>query len=337
MVKQKSSSKKKGLKGKKARAKAKLEKQWGETAIIEDDKPHRVGKSRLKARTITKDSEKTIQWASNEVREQPSVPTTSSQDIGRRGSSLVPTSGSRQQSSLRKGRTSYNEYVSDSEGNDSEDDDAPAVQGLLDAIRKAAKRSDAGKNSKRKDRVSKDDNDSMIDENPESDIEMQEEDDDDSSNHDSESETEESDVVEQEDDEELVEEHSDDEDDDDHGDDKMDLFYAHFNQAPMTLEQTQNMPSVSHKIIIDSTTELHVTTATNSVEDSTFKSTTSLDQLKRLADSSFQGNRKALKTRWTKVSKGSMTERQSSIYPFLTRYMDTFLVTESRKVRLTLK
>ena len=112
----------------------------------------------------------------------------------------------------------------------------------------------------------------------------------------------------------------------------IDLFYQHFNRDPLPQEHLQSFSSTSHKIKLDSATELHVVVDPSAEKDLLFNSNTSHDDLRRLAASSFDGTRKVLKTRWMKHSSTLMTERQASIYPFLTRYMDMLITTESRKV-----
>jgi len=321
MVKQKAAAKKKGPKGKKARAKAKLDKQWGETAIIDDETPRRLGKSRLKTRSLTQDTGKSIRWAATENKEQQTPQEAEFHDPR----TAVPRSGSKQQSSIRKSRISLDNLLSDSEGGDSEDEEAPALQGLLDAIRKA-KRVAAGGVSKKKGTPNKDSNVMMQDDQA-SDVEM-EADDDSLDGGSDDSEPEDSDG-EEDIDEESVDDRIDDEQ-------KIDLYYQHFNQEPLSHEHLQNVSSTSHKIKLDSTTELHVVVDPSAEKDSPFNSNTSHDDLRRLAASSFEGTRKVLKTRWMKLSSMLMTDRQASVYPFLTRYMDMLITTESRKVCLAL-
>lgn len=327
MVKQKSSNKKKGPKGKKARAKAKLDKQWGETAIIDDEKPRRLGKSRLKTQLRTQDSGKAVQWTSSASREPDILPETTMDE----GYSAPSASGnqqdSKQKSSLRKGRLPRHEYVSDSEEADSEDEEAPALQGLLEAIRKA-KRADSIKQPMKKGITSW--RNKMAQDDPASGVEMKGFDD--LSTSESESEPGDSDIEENAGDD-SVEIHLDDDDDDRN----MDLFYQHFNRKPLSSEQLQDSSSVSRKIKIDSKTEFCVSTSQSIEVESPFSSTTTVDELKDLAEASFKGNRKVLKTMWTKLSKRQMTERQALIYPFLTRYMDMLITTESRKVRLVVE
>jgi hypothetical protein len=321
MVKQKATTKKKGPKGKKARAKAKLDKQWGETAIIDDEKPRRLGKSRLKTRSRTQDTGKSIRWAATEGKEQEDPQEAEFHDDRTAGPQSTRL-GSKQQSSLRKGRISQYNVLSDSEGGESEDEESPALQGLLDAIRKAKKASTVGV-SKKKGTLQENPN-LMLQDEQGSDVEMEDDDSLDSESDDSELEDSDGD---DDADEESVQEHIDDEH-------QTDLFYKHFHREPLSQEQLQNLSLTSHKIKVDSKTELHVVTDPSAEEESPFNSNTSLDNLRQLAISSFEANRKVLKTRWMKLSTTVMMESQASIYPFLTRYMDMLITTESRKVCL---
>ena len=95
------------------------------------------------------------------------------------------------------------------------------------------------------------------------------------------------------------------------------------------------MSSASNKVSMNDMLEFQVTipSMTDDSSGENFDSNTTPGELKTLADSSFECNRTFLQRRWKRLDKSTMTETQFSIYPFLTRYMDLFVTTDSRKVR----
>jgi hypothetical protein len=50
------------------------------------------------------------------------------------------------------------------------------------------------------------------------------------------------------------------------------------------------------------------------------------------AQMAFAGNRKVLQNQWKRIHK-RLTDDQAPIYPFLTRYADLLITTQSRKVQ----
>lgn len=322
MAKQKSASKKKGPKGKQARAKAKLDRQWGETAIIDDEKPRRVGKSRLKAKL--KSDEKTIRWAEQQTEEEVARDATPEYSLPR----ITNDKNGRQHKpsgSMRKGWNSRNAFTSDdSEDSALEDEDESGVQGLLDAIKNSREMGPPSRTQSRKRENHVDGNDhEQMQEEPTSDVDME--------NSEDESSDDDLEPVESDDEEDMDEDlgHSDQIDDASN----MDLFYGHFGRDPIPSETLKDISLENHKINVGSNTQLQIARP-DKINDATspFSSETSFEDLKRLAASAFDGNRKLLQTRWKKLFKVLMSDRQASIYPCVARYMDMLVTTESRKV-----
>eukprot|EP00980_Cylindrotheca_fusiformis_P005884 scaffold1233_cov111-Cylindrotheca_fusiformis.AAC.10 len=128
--KQKASTKKKGPKGKKARAKAKLEKRWGEVNVVDDgSKTKRVGNSRL----LGKQKDKTIRWGETTTQ---TIDGASRKD---RDNEVALTKNTKKPRNARRSR--HNDGVASSD--ESSDDDSAAapvsVNSLLSSIRKSTK------------------------------------------------------------------------------------------------------------------------------------------------------------------------------------------------------
>lgn len=324
MAKQKT-AKKKGPKGKKARAKAKLERQWGETAIVDNEKPRRVGKSRLIARSANTDREPSVRWAQDEGRgkTQVAVEPAASQGTSVKGVLKNNSPSSKTGNRHRKDET----FRSDSEA-ESDDDETPALQGFLSAIRKKIKQS--GSSKRQGDGSQPSSNfDAQHRGDDSSDTEMESSDDSDNSDGD----------FDEKDDNGIDE--VDDDDDDSVVDDiarrrKVDLYYQHFSQSPLQPDELKSttQPS-SNKLIINDQLEFEVITriARRELDSSNFGPDTGLDDLRKLAATAFEGNRKALQNRWKRLHKGILKDSQFPVYSFLSRYMDLLITTDSRKVR----
>lgn len=323
-------TKKKGPKGKKARAKAKLERQWGETAIIDDEKPRRVGNSRLLKRTKNGESNQTIRWAPDKkegLEPNPKAPETFAKPAF---SGVLKKKQPTFQSKKHRSSSDDDDDFSDSEG-DSEDEDTPAVHGLLSSIRRVKNKSENRKPQSASREVDAQVDNEGMGEDVFTDTEM---------GHSSES-----DLSDDEggiSDDNLKDGNGDDDDGSisEHmhsSDDKrpLDLFHQRFSRFPLKKEELTNMSSTSNKVSMNDMLEFQVMipSMTDDSSGENFDSNTTPGELKTLADSSFECNRTFLQRRWKRLNKSTMTETQFSIYPFLTRYMDLFVTTDSRKVR----
>jgi hypothetical protein len=327
-AKAKKTEKKKGPKGKKARAKAKLERQWGETAIVEDEKPRRVKNSRLLNRTNnSEEKNQTIRWAPDEKKPTSTAP----EKFSKPGFSGVLKN--KKSSYHSKKQRENSDFFSDSE-EDSEDEETPVIQGLLSSIRKTK-----GKDASYKPKGSAREAGAQFDNEEEmggevlSDSEMG----DSSESENSENSEDEGNMSDDD-----VEDKTDDKDDDSvsghigSSDDKrpLDLYHQRFSRDPLTKDELANTGAASSKVTVNDILEFQVTTSSpvNGLDGPTFDSNTTPDELKRLAESSFEINRTVLQRRWKQLNKSKMTEVQFPVYPFLSRYMDMFVETSSRKV-----
>ncbi len=325
-------TKKKGPKGKKARAKAKLDRHWGESAIVDDEKPRRIGKSRLLARTKKDDERKTIRWASDDqrTREGETKPYSKESKADFQGAlknkkaSFVST-----KSSVHNDDESF----SDSEI-ESDNEDDPPLQGLLRTIQKAkAKKEFPNRKANRRDP----EEDSEIDD-------LQEDAAVDTVMEDCEGDNnEEDEIFLQSKDINNEDEFDDDDSVDEDGNSSshkpaLDLFHQHFRQEPLGQDELQNILPTTSKATVNESVDMLLTVpfSDRSSHYPAFNFNTKPEDLQTLAESSFEGNRKILQLRWKRLNKVTMTKKQYPIYPFLTRYMDLFVKTDTRKVGIFL-
>jgi hypothetical protein len=114
-----------------------------------------------------------------------------------------------------------------------------------------------------------------------------------------------------------------------------DLFQKHFGKKPLTSDELAKTNGNTSIITVSESIELHVTDPIVRTDSDllTLNAKTSPRDLSALAETSFQVNRKLLQHRWKRIQKSGLTENQSPIYPFLTRYMDLLVTTSNRKVR----
>lgn len=325
-----SSSKKKGPKGKKARAKAKLDRQWGETAIVDDDaQTRRIGNSRL----LGKKSSTSVKWGGETTTFIPS-------NQEKRLSSVSLRKDNDSKKKIIQRRRNYNN--DDESSDDSSDDEDSvnefaAVNNLLTSIRKSKKR----KNKLERRKVSKivedndeDESDDNVEQYPAQDQ---------SSSDEEMMEGMEEDGV----DDSSIGEVTDDQDDDDNesigdsGNGKtVDLFRERFSLEPLKESVMNPNPSTTRKISVDSSIELHVSSLTKdeSLADLLLKEKDpkkTFDHWQKSAQTSFEGTRKVLQNQWKRFNK-SLTGSQAPIYLALSRYADLFVTADSIKVRFDL-
>lgn len=319
MAKQKF-TKKKGPKGKKARAKAKLERQWGETAISEE-KPRRVGKSRLKTRTSGNYSEPKVRWASNVKEEHVKPP--SSLDGGyagvleNRSSNYNPSKASPANNVEDDTGDSSLQFSSESEP---DEDGTPAIQRLLNSIQKNKQQTKPEK-SRHQEGSSDEEEDKIISREEESD-----DDDDDGSKMDS-----------KEDNTFAMGGKQDVEDSGDEAKRRLDLYYRRFSQDPLESNEIDQVAAGStSKIVVNENLELQVTIPFPNRNNSAnaFGSDTDFMTLKQYSEETFGANRQILQERWRNLNKKMFKESQIPIYPLLANYMDLLVTAASRKVRV---
>ena len=328
------SDKKKGPKGKKARAKAKLDRRWGETTIQDDEnQTRRIGKSRLLAKSQDRSSVRFGEKSTERQKVQ-----TSSTGI------LRNREGSKEQTyySSRKRHDDDDSSFSDSDNDSDLEIEITPLSNLLSSIKQSSKKK--GK-SKKGERTNFD---------PESDDEEAEMEEDNSGED------------EMEEDEESLSENGEtenldngveiDDDDDDADDDSvlvtengvggdrepaLDLFRQRFSSIAMSESELENASPLTTKIPIERSHELHLSTLSKEKSDifldgllpTSKNSKRSSGEWQEITEQSFSGNRKVLQRQWKRVNKTKlMTDHQASIYPFLTRYTDLLVTTESRKV-----
>jgi hypothetical protein len=299
MAKKALPQKKKGPKGKKARASAKLDRQWGEEDVNENKKS---GKRQGKSRLITKKKKISSGEQSGENQFQENE---------------LPT-------------TNFSEYDENDSPSSDDDDEEESTTGtaplanLLQSIRKKTNRST---------HKIKADDDYMLEDDETYDLEeediMEEKEDVGS--------TEESDSDEEED----VPVQDDKEDDNDsvqatHN--NLDLFRERFGCGPLK-DKELKAPPIASKIPIDASLELQVSCAGTGLDailptkTNTAAKPISEEEWQKLSNEAFEGNRELLQRQWKRKQKRGMTQSQSQLYPFLTRYADMLVTTESQKVR----
>ena len=285
--------KKKGPKGKKARAKAKLERQWGEEPVDKSEK--RRGRSRLLSSTKKKSDDRQVNDASK-----------------------------LEQESVSASKYEFNDDASDDSSDENESDtEAAPLTNLLQSIRK--KKSVP----KKKARVVQDQDSDDMDENEDAEA-----------NDDAMDEEEDS-LVDLESESELEIEENDNEKEDDDSvehavENKSDLFRQRFSREPLLAGAlTSNEPLI--KLTLDASLELHVAAAESDLESRLLKMKadkdgTEKDALQSISRESFECNRQVLQRQWKRKQK-SLSRSQSQLYPFLSRYMDLLVTTDSTKVR----
>lgn len=347
-----SKEKKKGPKGKKARAKAKLDRQWGEKVIVDEQNDHRqqrkrIGKSRLLRRTGDSTSA-----MSREMKEENDHGT---RKIGEFKKDKPQRRRMEQdddtESSDDDGIDDLNFLENTMPGGASDDDEdegetnASALSDLLKSIQHKSKttkkkksKNNSTKNHGHLEMETEDDSDILDDDGEESDIED----------------------FGQLNDNEL----SDDADDNDDIDSingetqpkhenfpNKDLFRERFgDRAPLDKFALENCKTKIPSIVaLEETLELHVTSRQGqSQADKNTVGCTAMDELipgidssrkdyQKIAQEAFDGNRIILRRQWQRQLKGSrqnspFSEQQAPVYSFLTRYTDMLITTDSRKV-----
>jgi hypothetical protein len=282
--------KKKGPKGKKARAKAKLDRQWGEETVDKSDSKARRGKSRLLSAKKKKSDDREEIDASQLEQENGSAP-----------------------------KYEFDDDISVDSSDDNESDtEAAPLTNLLQSIRR--KKSVP----KKKARVVQDEDSDDMDENKDAanNDEVMEEEDDSQADVESESELEA-----EEDDDDYVE----------HAvENQSDLFGQRFSREPLLADElTSNKPLV--KIPVDASLELHVVAEEGDLQSRLLKMKADKDgadkdALQSISRESFECNRQVLQRQWKSKQK-NLSRSQYQLYPFLSRYMDSLVTTDSTKVR----
>jgi hypothetical protein len=305
--------KKKGPKGKKARAMAKLDRQWGEVAVKGDEtQTKRIGNSRLLANT----------------QKESSIRGTTTVKGGKNGD----FDSNKQK---RRRRTSAYSSSDDSSDDDS-DKEGSAVTNLLTSIRKANRKKQKIDNRKRKrvlfmkdEKNSENDDDDQImeEDHPTEDEQV-------------ESSEDESDNESLKDDDASLDQNMN----DDNDKTATDSFRQRFSRQPLPRSEiTADAPPIK-KVPVDSSLELQVSAKVDSddhllvdlfVTEKEPKQV--LEHWKKCAQMSFEGTRKVLKPQWKRFNnKGGFTASQAPVYSSLTRYADLFVTSDSLEVRIAL-
>jgi hypothetical protein len=285
--------KKKGPKGKKARAKAKLERQWGEETVDKSEK--RRGRSRLLSSSKKKSDDRQV-------------------------TKLEPEN-------LSAPKYEFNNDVSDDDSSDEieSDTEAAPLTNLLQSIRQKKSA------PKKKTRVVQDQDSDDMDETQDAeakDDDVMEEEEDSLVDLESESDLE-------------IEENENEKDDDDFAEhafeNKSDLFRQRFSREPLLAEASTSSNEPLIKLTLDASIELHVAAAESDLESRLLKMKadkdgTEKEALQSISRESFECNRQVLQRQWKRKKKGLSTS-QSQLYPFLSRYMDLLVTTDSTKVR----
>jgi hypothetical protein len=306
--------KKKGPKGKKARAKAKLERQWGEVAADGDkSKTKRVGNSRLLGKQ-----------ANTSIRRRGKTTNTIA------GASEKERETSKEYSkTIQSRRHSHNDGVSSSDesSDDDSDNESAAVNTLLSAIRKSSmKKRKAGKRQYIEHMTEENESDDNVEEYK----------------SENESSSEEGDDESVEDDTEIAEEINDDDEasvEADGDETTIDFFRQRFSRQPQTVsELTADAPAVK-RIPTGVPFELHISHNGNELDDFlvTEKDPTKCSEhWQKCAQTAFEGSRKVLQQQWKRFNKKGFTSIQAPIYAALARYADIFGTADSMKVRALL-
>lgn len=315
--KQKASSKKKGPKGKKARAKAKLERQWGEVPLDDGDrKTQRVGNSRLLGKT----GSKAIRW----------------------GEAITKTIGA----VSREGKEGYlskrttnpintrfaGQYDGSSSSDESSDDNSmstpAAVSSLLSSIRKSSKGS--GTTGKRKT-IEK----ATYDHGPEDDLVDEKQSEDESSS--------EEDDLDLDDPDEIAEGMNDDDEDSVEADNDgatIDFFRKRFNRELLSKSELSAGPPAPKRVLNGAPLEFLVSSSGDEMDDllvSEKDPAKTAELWKTCSLTAFQGCRKVLQQQWKQFNRKVFASSQAPIYAPLARYADLFVTANSMKVRAHLR
>ena len=341
MAKKSVDKKKKGPKGKIARAKAKLERQWGEVTKEGDAASQkRVGRSRILAR-------RPRAGGKEQPQRQPKTEDTDNGDV------LVDWNDAMfdTKNNTTATRNDDDDSSTPSEDDEEEDQDDEIVGGgvfyskLLNTIRK-----------KTKQNHHRHDDDDSEEEGDDGDRTMEDDEHEHAANNNNNKMLLEDDSGE-----------SDEEEDDQEGDqtntstlnddnsDTLDLFGNRFSNNETlpedetqreaflrSLQQQTEKVAVPHvnpmlelqvsKTLLDDITSSMGVMATTDVTSSNNMSKKSWT---KLAHQSFAGNRDVLKRRWEEVQsqRSTLSSLQSVLYPFVTRYADCLVTCNSKKVR----
>jgi len=299
--------KKKGPRGKKARAKAKLERQWGETAIIdEDQQTHRVGKSRFLGKKLHEEKKKSLTSGR------------SKEDIG------GPT---KQEESIPE-----NPHENDDNLNsDDSDFETDPMKKLLSLIQNSKGNSKKSIKSQRKGT-----NDSVVRHA----MESGEDSDDSMRNSVDETDEDESsiDISVHKDDLSLDDTEQKDLDEDlleggINAETGVDWFRDRFSRMPLdeSVIKTQSK-SLTTVPVADNLDMLVTTYCGEKYLEGLLSGGKNTPRLWQEATrTAFIGTRKVLKHQWGRLY-GDFSEQQAHVYPFLTRYTDMLVKIDSRKV-----
>ncbi|CAJ1944241.1 unnamed protein product [Cylindrotheca closterium] len=326
-------AKKKGPKGKKARAKAKLDRQWGEAAIIDDDNTtKRIGNSRLLAQK--KKSTGGVSWGGETKSER------NNDDANRKSTDPVISKGITKKSSTKferkTNRRRYNDGSSSSsdEASDEEsDDDNTTMKILMSKIKKSMeKKGKVAKKYMEEEEEGEDVEDTPIEKEVSSDEESSETSDSENEEHD--------DAV-------MSDQNENEGDGDDNGpigndedESVIDIFRTRFSHKPLSDEEVDSISQPSRdSASIGVSTELLLTRKSIGDElkdfETTEKDRSKLDEhWKKCAMKNLESSRKVLKQGWKKFNnKKDFTPRQAPLYTALSSYADLFSITNSMKER----
>lgn len=320
-------AKKKGPKGKKARAKAKLERQWGEVAIVdEENTTKRIGNSRHLA-AQKKSTAGGVSWGGETTLEKKHVKPKES-------TAPVVSKGIMKKTSTKLERINYRRRVNDgssSSSDESSDEELDNETMPLDLLMSKIK-----KVQKKKKVATK-----YVEEDDDVDIPMQKELSSDERSAES------LDSEEEEDDDASMSDQSADADDvddnvsieNDEDESAIDIFRTRFSRKPLTSEEVDSISQPSRdSVSIGGPTELLLTGKCIGDELKDFE-TSEKDQSKleehwkKCAMKNLGTSRKVLNKSWKKFnSKKDFTSRQAPLYTALSSYADLFSITNSIKV-----
>mmetsp|Transcript_20420 Transcript_20420/g.50052 ORF Transcript_20420/g.50052 Transcript_20420/m.50052 type:complete len:871 (-) Transcript_20420:1456-4068(-) len=363
--KQKGSTKKKGPKGKKARAKAKLERQWGEVAIIDDEKnaTKRIGKSRLKAQEkkissggggVSWGGETTLESKKNNNDDDETTERASSNTpVVSKGIMKKKTSSTKFEQRKKNRRRSYNDSSSDessSSDEESDNDETMAMNVLMSKIKKSMKKKKrAAKRAMEEDMVEEEQEDEV-------DTPMEKEvssDDEEESEGSSESEDEEDNDASMPDDPTNADILDDDDAsiENDQDESAIDIFRTRFSHKPLSGEEVDSISQPSRdSISIGGSTELLLTRKSIVIGDNELKdhfertseekqddqSKRDEQHWKKSAMKTLESSRKVLSQSWKRFNnnkKDFFTSRQAPLYTALSSYADLLSITSSMKER----
>ena len=302
MGKKDAKKKAKGPKGKKARAKAKLDRAWGEVPTLEDPRSDvRRGKSRI------------IKKEFNHKKESEEVP----------DSSFFPAP---EPEFSKVAVTDGDDDDDDSSRDDASDYETAPVNNLLQSISRVNKKKRKAHKVKQLEKLDVHREDSSVDmEDAEDDrVEV-----DDGSGSES---SEGSDNDEVADDDSIG---------DDMQDSKVDHFRDYFGRSSMSKHEIeQSVPSL--KVTLDSSHDIVIAAPQGSeilyVAEGLQKVSPLDEEWQQRCEDSFSANRKVLQRRWKKRKDGSrFSPIQSQIYPFLSQHMDMLVTATSAKVGTNFK